>query len=462
MKKILCLIFLFAGCSQKQPPAIVISNSDSEILFNGVPVADIEYALQQKGYTIRALTDTLEFEYDKLTSLEDSLSHQAPRDTIIRLPRTLTIALDGHLPHKLFLQIVVTCGRSRFNKLLIHGTPLGEIAQREIPLYLPLIDYGRKGSPKLVSISSLQLQYKIVIDQTGFYLLANDVSYKNKRVDYQRPSGILRISKINGQYDFARLQKEVRWLCDTLGKIGFNGHKNFIIAATSDSTDFQTIFTVMDAVLPDNQLRKTPLNASMLDVANERPRRQPKVLIYRETSAERDSQDILISIGRLVDWESGIPSSESEEQTRHALLCLEDLLCFGVETDNRSLIKNTINRGASVNNYLNEALAIRLTGLGAVRYDIYIDSLIGLTPLMLAIQYNRTEMVQTLVELGADVNKPSLEHTEREVPPYLRSQGNFRSQGYSPEKFLSKSPLALAREKGNQTIIDILKKAGAR
>ncbi|MBX7151920.1 ankyrin repeat domain-containing protein [bacterium] len=432
MKSIMFLFItaiMFCGCSQ--PPkdrfSVTVTTNDSLILFDGQPIARIQDEIEEVSYVMSTLSDTL----DKLKQeMVDSAEHSNKN-----FYGRLFVEMPPQLSYKLVFKIIFSSQFAHFGEIRLRGT-LKNGSRIEIPV---------------ISDQGIGLLHRIIITPKGALLSVSNrwappaecrASLNNESAgstfeviapgenEGWSPSIFVPVSD-----DLKELKEELDWIQYELMKIGFSGGRHFLIQCTEDvsyGTLFSVAATIIESIKQSSQAEKNTLVDTL------RPMLEPNGSVFRYYNGlTRSYDDFSIRTWLLKD---GMQDTVVNSESRYLLLGFPNILRAAIEGGNTVRIQKLKEYGYDLNQYAFLNFSVN----AAWR---------GFTPLLLAIQCNEPEIVKTLIASGADLNKRSVQF--KEIITDLKAKRSPTMIGRVV------SPLALANEKGNKEIVELLKSAGA-
>jgi hypothetical protein len=487
-KAIFLAILVSAGCSEKRELFTVrIAVNDSVMTYSdGRVIESVPDLLASSSYTIPSLADTL----DRIRyAIADSERHAN-----VMYPSRLIVDMRAEFSSRFLLMIYLTamryqCGETRFIRNLQDGRQIelpiiaaqgygirhfieirpdgvGLSTQQDIIYPAPPYESFDEGRIAYSLEDPVELQEEVVTKpkkpmskaeraeqaKQAAANRARAAASRRRRV-WSRPPTHLLIRKTNDRHDLTGLRDELKWMTGEFKKLGVTEGRHFSIFA-SESTPSSEFFDVAQAVIESFPIDEKIQRAALWDVA---PPPIPRVgdgtfRYYTGWSARFD--EFSLSFGGLRSYDS---VSAPDDRWRQKLLCLGGVLYRAVEDSSVELLDQVLRYDVDVNGYVFDGMEggseEQHTGAeGAEDWH-------GYTPLLLAVSMNRPGIARYLISKGADVNKASRIYTFRGAGLLKLVPGQV-SRDYHGGRVIS--PLMLAREKGREEIIKILKGAGAK
>lgn len=242
----------------------------------------------------------------------------------------------------------------------------------------------------------------------------------------------------DGRHDWNRLEAELELITNQLGKIHYTFGRHFKLYAESDIPcgDLRKTGRIIQKTIPKPDVRVIH-QASLVDISL--PAFRGRIPLGDKNSIGADS--FSVNIGMITDTSLQENVFNVVDTTRFSLLGLENLLIAAIWHGDHELMKSVIGFEPDI-----------LNGYPALHYPDNGDWR-GFTPLMLAVDRNDTGVARILLDLGADIKKPS--RTYKGQPPMIDL---FDTKAKAPvEKGKILTPLQLATEKQNQSMQMFLK-----
>lgn len=424
----LCIVLVALSCGPAETPkdffTATVSTRDSSLCLDGVPMARIAEVLEQKGfYGIEFLRDSLEIMY-KL--MEDS-AHVSEVDHQGRL----RILLSYDAPVRLAMQVFASGYRAGFRDIRIVADD-GVLGVREIPVGL---NYHSG------------LKHYLVVDTTGLRLYTEfRTSPPAEGATPGREAGLLvrlgrmptsRALLIRG--GLHPLKRELEWMTGELEKINFSGGRFFTILCSPDARvrDFMEISSV---VIESMSKPAAATKAALFDVAYPPPT-MPRGEFRYFNGYTASFEKFSIAMG-LAHSEAG--DTALDAGSRQDLLGLPCILYSAIEQDNEVRVAKISESGFGLDRHC------------FLEFNTN-DEWNGYTPLLLAIHFDRPNLVALLLNAGVDGQKRSRKFKVK-IPSLLGELSGDREEWRGREI----SPMQLAKEKKNDAVIRLLRAAGAK
>lgn len=418
----LWIVLVALSCGPAETPkdffTATVSATDSLIFLDGVPIVPIEEALPKGGsWGINVLDDSLT---QRHYAMEDSA-----KVSDVDHEGRLRLVVSADAPLMFVLNLFVTGRRAGFDDVRLVSDSI------EIPIG-PNYHNG--------------LRHYVAIDSSGILLYTEfrirppaEGPPSDDRESVVRLGPMPRSRPLRIRGGLEQLKHELEWMTAELERIEFSGGRLFTILCGpgTRARDFMDVSSVIVESMP----KKAAVNkAALFDVAfPPPPKPKGEFRYFNRYTASFDKFSITMGLAH-----SEVGDTVLDTTDRHNLLGLSCILYSAIEQDNEIRVARIGESGIRLNRH---CFLEFNTG----------EEWNGYTPLLLAIHFDRPKLVAFLLNGGADVHQRSRKFKMR-IPSLLGELSTSTDEWRGREI----SPMQLAKEKKNDTVIQLLRSAGAK
>ncbi|NUM82358.1 hypothetical protein HUU42_16300 [bacterium] len=431
------MVILFCACSQplKDRFSVTVTANDSLLFFNNAPIARIDDELQKtQTYLIQSLVDSL----DRLADEMNDSARYSGKDFYGRM----RVALPPSMPYSMVLKLAYTARTAGFNETKLCGT----LKDRKADIEVPIVYDEAAGLQHVITLVAGRILFKT---ELRFWPYAESVASSEEKDEFQNEKHyakpLVRVGRSVYSHslfiaDEVELRKELNWVSGELTKIGFNGGRHFLIQCRPD-TPYEEFLSIAATIIESLPQRSQLQKASLVDMSPPPPPPLPDGVFHYYNGLALSYDDFSIGLGLSSD--EAVDTMNLSKEARMELLGLPNILFSAIKTGNVDRIRQ---------------LKVYGYNLGGHPFSKFADNeeWKGYTPLLLSIESSNADVVQALIESGASVNETSIQFKENITGLLLIGKRSSKMIG----RIIA--PLALANEKGNKEIIELLKAAGAK
>ncbi len=432
-KLIFCLTIAFlivTGCSlpPKNPYDVMISADSVSIYLDGHEMEEVD-DIRKYELRIASIVDTLQTLIGQVDSIK-----KAGRDTFARVKIELPDDAQFALVKKLFY----TARYAGFQDIRFVGR--SNKTTTEVPVFRaaeggPGLNYSIFVHSRGISLTTFQSPLLKPVESRLLpaRMRNQDNTVHESQLDLVPPA--IFIPNTEGSA-VTGLKKELDWMSGELAKVNYQGGRHFRIVC-EDSVPYHKFFsvctTLMESVLSPNKT---------LDKMNfEKPAQKG---CFRYANGQTLSFDEFSMSVKPYDFNVNYDTApDVPRPSRHELLGLPAILFNAIDSGKVEQIKTIAEYGFDLNSY------------AFLQFRHITRDWRSFTPLLLAIDLERREVVKVLLESGADKDKRSTEFKVLTVH-HDYSGGKVRDVVEYKTQGRVVTPIQLAKEKKNAEIIKLL------